>query len=101
MATSLDGKTHVREGVSRTVEVTDLPRDLTGETVHVYLIGDGKNSVGSAAGAGEGDTINIDVTFDLAPGYYEVEIGVDGGPVVWPQDERTPNIVVHDTRYDN
>lgn len=76
----------VRQGLSTTATVTELPRDIPFATkVHLNLLDDGEtHTIGSANGTEAGNPLHIDVTFDVDPGTYEVEIKENGGPIVYP-----------------
>lgn len=103
MAQPFEGRIDIREDLSRTFKIDDHLRDLSSESVKMYVTDlNGKTHVaGATQGTPQGKEFLLACTFDQDPGVYEAEIGVDGGAVLYPQNEDRPTIFIHDTRYDN
>ena len=87
-----------RQGLSRLLTVTDHKRDYSGERLEAILVDSlgGETVVGSALGEPVGEDILINLSFDDVPtGSYQLQV-CSPDEIVFPADERTFTIYVHE-----
>lgn len=86
----------VREGLDRSLVVTDHNRNLHKTPVVVNLISRGqKHEIGRQLGTDAGIPFVIALDFSVPPpGNYVLEVMEEGGPILYPQDETIQEIEV-------
>jgi len=100
----MPSKLNIREGLERSLVVSDHNRNLHGKKVAVYLFyRDQKWKIGEQQGTEAGVPFVINLDFSIPPpgNIYTLEVAEVDGPILYPQDETVQEIEVFNAQFND